>query len=75
MSIFKKVLTVLAYVGTGGAPIIAATGVGLPVAGVLGAVGLAAGAWLHWSDSPSATTVPIGQTIDAVKAVQSAVKK
>jgi hypothetical protein len=76
MNLLKKILTVVAYVGTGSAPIVAATGVGLPVAGVLGAVGLASGAWLHWMDSPRAPqSIPVNETLDVVKAVQQAVKK
>ena len=52
MSLFKTVLTVLSYASAIGGPIVGATGVGMPLAIGLGAVGAGAAVWLHWLDSP-----------------------
>lgn len=64
MSIFKKILTVISYVAVAGGPVLAATGVGVPIGAVLGALGVASGAWLHFLDSPSTPQ----NIIDAAKA-------
>lgn len=52
MNRFRKILSVIGYIGVGGAPLLAATGVGAPAAVALGGLGLAAGAILHFLDSP-----------------------
>lgn len=52
MNTFRKILTAVSYVGLAGSPLVASLGVGVPVAAVMGAAGLAAGAWLHFLDSP-----------------------
>lgn len=52
MNRLRKALAVISYIGIGGGPLLASTGVGLPVAAIIGAAGLAAGAWLHFMDSP-----------------------
>jgi hypothetical protein len=76
MKWFRRVLATVSYVAVAGAPILAATGVGAPVAVALGAVGLAAGGALHFMDSPksAADAAKLGTTvkgaIDAVKAIQ-----
>ncbi len=76
MNLLKKILTVASYVAAMGSPIVAATGIGLPVAGILAAVAGAGAAWLHFLDSPRAPSdIPVAQTVDVVKAVQQAVKK
>lgn len=78
MNWLRKILTVVGYVGVGGAPILASTGVGAPAAAALGAVGILAGAVLHFLDSPTKSTqelLALGKqtkdTIDAVKAAKS----
>ena len=73
MSLFKRILTVISYVAVAGGPILAATGVGMPIAAALGAVGVASGAWLHSHDAPGSTP-PVSETVDAAKAVVGAVK-
>lgn len=75
MNLFRKVLTVISYIATGGGPILAASGVGLPVAGVLSAAGLAAAAWLHWLDSPRTPADVLEAakaSVELAKAVQAA---
>lgn len=52
MNLFRKILTVVSYICVAGSPVLASTGVGIPVASILGAVGVASGAWLHFLDSP-----------------------
>lgn len=52
MNLFKRILTVISYAGIASSPIVASTGIGLPGAAILGAAGVAAGAWLHFLDSP-----------------------
>lgn len=77
MSKLRKVLTAVAYVCTGGAPILAATGVGAPVAAALAALGLAAGAVLHFTDNPkdAKAAADVGTSIkDAIAAVKAAKK-
>ena len=73
MSWFKRVLTIISYVAVAGGPILAATGVGMPIAAALGAVGVASGAWLHFLDAPGSAP-PVAATVDAAKAVVGAVK-
>ncbi len=77
MSWFKRVLTVISYVGIAGSPVLASTGVGLPIGAALGAVGVAAGAWLHFLDSPRTPADVLAaaqQTVAAAKAVEAAKK-
>ena len=60
MSLFKRVLTVISYVAVVGAPVLAATGVGMPIAAASGAVGVASGAWLHFlGRAPRSSRPPI----------------
>lgn len=73
MNWFKKIMNVISYVCVAGAPVIAATGVGLPIAGVLGAVGVASGAWLHFADSPK-TPADVLEAAKASIAVAKAVQ-
>lgn len=78
MSLFKKILTVISYVSVAGGPILAATGVGVPIGAALGAVGVASGAWLHFLDSPRSSSdvaAAAAATINATKTVEAAVKK
>lgn len=75
MSMLRRILTTISYVCVGGSPLLAATGVGAPVAVVLGAAGLAAGAWLHFLDSPKTPADVLAVAKDTValaKAVQAA---
>ena len=74
MSIWKKILTIVSYVCVAGGPVLAATGVGMPIGAVLGAVGVASGAWLHFLDAPGSAP-PVAATVDIAKAVEAAVKK
>lgn len=64
MSLFRKILTTVSYICVAGGPVLAATGVGLPFGAVLGAVGVASGAWLHFLDSPKTPA----DVLDAAKA-------
>lgn len=76
MSWFRKILGVVAYIAIPGSTLLASTGVGLPAAAALGAVGLAAGATLHFMDNPkdAKAAADMGTTIkgaiDAVKAAK-----
>jgi len=75
MSIFRKVMGVIAYIAIPGSTLLASTGVGLPVAAALGAVGLAAGATLHFMDNPkdAAAAAELGTTVKgAIEAVRAA---
>ncbi len=75
MSIFRKILGALAYIAIPGSTLLASTGVGLPVAAALGAVGLAAGATLHFMDNPkdSKAAADLGTTVKgAIEAVKAA---
>lgn len=75
MKWLRRILSVVSYVAVGGAPLLAATGVGAPVAAVLGATGLAAGAWLHFMDSPKTPDDVLAAakaSVDLAKAVQAA---
>ena len=73
MNIFKRILTVISYIAVAGSPVLASTGVGLPVSAVLGAVGVAAGAWLHFLDSPK-TPADVLEAAKASVAVAKAVQ-
>jgi hypothetical protein len=73
---FRRALTVVSYACVAGGPVLAATGVGLPVAGILGAVGVASGAWLHFLDSPmtppdvmaaAKASVAVAKAVEAAK--------
>ena len=76
MSIFRKILGAISYIAIGGGPLLAATGVGIPIAAAIGAVGLAAGATLHLMDNPrdAKAAAELGTTvkgaIEAVKATR-----
>lgn len=74
MSWLKRILTVVSYVAVAGGPVLAATGVGVPIGAALGAIGVASGAWLHFLDAPGSAP-PVAETVDVAKAVASAVKK
>ena len=73
MSWFKKILTTVSYIAVAGSPILAATGVGIPVSAILGAVGGASGAWLHFLDSPK-TPADVLEAAKASVAVAKAVQ-
>ncbi len=73
MGWLKKILTVISYIGVAGAPVVASTGVGLPVGAILGAVGVASGAWLHFLDSPK-TPADVIEAAKASVAVAKAVQ-
>ena len=73
MSWFKKILTTVSYIAVAGSPILAATGVGIPVSAILGAVGVASGAWLHFLDSPK-TPADVLEAAKASAAVAKAVQ-
>ena len=73
MSWFKKILTTVSYIAVAGSPILAATGVGIPVSAILGAVGVASGAWLHFLDSPK-TPADVLEAAKASVAVAKAVQ-
>ena len=73
MNWFRKVLTVVSYVAVAGSPILASTGIGLPFSAVLGAVGVASGAWLHFLDSPK-TPADVLEAAKASVAVAKAVQ-
>lgn len=78
MSWFKKILTTISYVCVAGGPVLAATGVGLPVGAIIGAVGVASGAWLHLLDSPrtpSDVLAAAQASINLAKSVEEAAKK
>ena len=53
MSTARRVLGAVAYIAIPGSTLLASTGVGLPTAAVLGALGLVAGAVLHFMDNPN----------------------
>lgn len=77
MNWLKKALTVVSYICVAGSPVLASTGVGIPVAGILGAVGVASGAWLHFLDSPKTPADVLAAAKDTValaQAVQAAKK-
>lgn len=64
MNRLRKILTIISYVGIAGSPVLASTGVGIPAAALLGALGVASGAWLHFLDSPKTPA----DVIEAAKA-------
>lgn len=76
MNKFRKVLGAISYACLAGTPILAATGVGTAVSIALGAVGVAAGAVLHFMDNPrdAKAAAEVGTTvkgaIQAVKAIR-----
>lgn len=77
MNWFRKILTTISYVAVAGSPILAATGVGIPISAGLGALGVASGAWLHFLDSPKTPTDVIEAakaSVALAKAVQDARK-
>ena len=76
MNWLRKALTVISYVAVAGSPILASTGVGLPISAALGALGVASGAWLHFLDSPrtpadvlaaAQASVALAKTVEAAK--------
>jgi hypothetical protein len=76
MNWFRKILGAISYIAVAAGPIIAATGVGMPIGAVIGAVGLAAGATLHFMNNPldskaaAEAGVTVKQAIDAVRATK-----
>jgi hypothetical protein len=78
MNILKTVLTVLSYSSAIGGPIVAATGVGMPVGVLLGGVGAAAAVWLHFLDSPRKpqdVATAIAQTLPIAQNTAQGIKK
>jgi hypothetical protein len=77
VSTFRRILGVISYVAIGGGPVLSSTGVGLPVAGAIGALGLLAGAVLHFMDNPkdAKAAEELGTTVKgAIEAVKAAKK-
>lgn len=75
MSMFRKILAGVSYACIAGAPVLAASGVGLPVSIVLGGVGAVAGGVLHFMDSPkdAKAAAELGTTVQgAIAAVKAA---
>lgn len=75
MSRFRKILGAIAYACLAGGPLLAATGVGIPIAAAIGAVGVAAGATLHYMDNPkdAKAAAELGTTVKgAIEAVKAA---
>lgn len=76
MKRLRRILGTVAYACLAGGPILAATGVGIPLAAVIGGVGVVAGATLHYMDNPrdAKAAAELGTTvkgaIDTVRAVQ-----
>jgi hypothetical protein len=78
MSLLRKVLGVVAYIAIPGSTILASTGVGVPAAAALAALGLAAGTTLHFMDNPkdAKAAADAGTSIkDAIAAVKAAKPK
>ena len=77
MNWFKKILTGISYVCVAGGPVLAATGVGMPIGAALGAIGVASGAWLHFLNSPMTPPDVIAAaqaSVAVAKAVEAAKK-
>jgi len=74
MSLFRKILGGISYVCLAGGPVLASTGVGLPIGVGIGAVGIAAGAVLHFMDSPR-TPADVLATAKVLVAQAAAVKQ
>jgi hypothetical protein len=76
MNWFRKILGTISYIAVAAGPIVAATGVGMPIAALIGAVGVAAGATLHFMNNPLDTKaaaeagVTVKEAIDAVRATK-----
>lgn len=74
MNRFRKILSAISYVCIGGGPVLAATGVGLPIAAAIGGVGVLAGGILHFLDSPTKSSQEIMELGRQAKAAADAVK-
>lgn len=76
MSWFRRILGAISYICVAAGPVVAATGVGMPVGAIIGAVGVAAGATLHFMNNPMDTAaaaeagVTVKEAIDRVRAVK-----
>ena len=76
MNWFRKILGAISYICVAAGPVVAATGVGLPVGAIIGAVGVAAGATLHFMNNPldsaaaAEAGVTVKQAIDSVRAAK-----
>lgn len=73
MNFLRKALAAISYVGIGGGPLVAASGVGFPVAAIMSAAGLLAGGVLHFMDSPSKSTQELIELGKQAKALKDAV--
>jgi len=75
MSRFRRILGAVAYACLAGGPLLASTGVGIPIAAAIGAVGVAAGATLHFMSNPkdAKAAAELGTTVKgAIAAVKAA---
>lgn len=74
MNWFRKILTGISYATAAASPIVAASGVGMPIAIGLGALSGLSATWLHFLDSPKTPQ----DVLDAAKqsiALANAVKQ
>lgn len=74
MTRFRKILALVGYVGGAGATVMAATGVGTPIAAVLVGVSVLSSGILHFLDSPTKSSQELLELGKQAKAVRDAVE-